>query len=107
MNGEHIRLGGLTKLDCQDLGQAEGITYEKAELEEGAHGEVAVFTVMVSMALISTFAAYLLRKHDRQSFEEDVEVVHADGRIERRHIRWNSQSSEAPDAEIIRQIRGA
>lgn len=100
-----IRLGGLTKFDKADLGSDPGIVYEESELDSGQHGEVTVFTVMLTMALVSTFAAFLLRKHNEQSFEEDIEIVHPDGRIERRKIRWRANSSEAPEASIIRQIQ--
>jgi hypothetical protein len=107
MPDKQIRLKGLTKLDRYELGEGEGIGYEEAELEGRAYGEVTVFTAMVTMALVSTVAAYLLRKHAGQSFEEDVEIIHPGGRIERRRVRWSAQSSEAPEPAIIRQIRGA
>jgi hypothetical protein len=107
MANEVIRLQGLTKLDRYEIGEGEGISYEEAELEGGAHGEVTLFTAMITMALVSTVAAYLLRKHSGESFEEDVEIIHADGSIERRRIRYKAQSAEAPEAAVIRQIRGA
>jgi hypothetical protein len=100
-----IRLTGLTKFDRRDLGDAPGMEYQEATLDTGQHGEVATLTVMVTMALVSTVAAYLLRKHGRQSFEEDVEIVHPDGRTERRHVRWRAESAEPPEPAIIRQIQ--
>ena len=106
MGEAKVRLHGLTKFDRSELGKMEGLEYSEEELDAGAHGEVTTFTVVFTMALISTLAAYLLRKHKGSSFEEYVEIIHSDGRIERRKISWNSHSSEAPEADIIKQIRG-
>ena len=106
MELQKIRLTGLSKFDRLDLGENKGIIYAEADIEEGAQGEVTLFTATVTMALISTIAAFLLRKHNQQSFHEDVEIIHPDGTVERRHVRFDSQSSEAPEADIVRQIRG-
>jgi hypothetical protein len=105
MDEPRIRVKGLTKLDRRDLGDAPGINYEEATLDSGMFGEVGTFTVIVTMALVSTLAAYLLRKHGGQSFEEDVEIIHRDGRVEKRRIRFRADQSEAPQADIIRQIQ--
>lgn len=106
MNEPKIRLTGLTKFDKAELGDRPGIEYQKAELEAGQHGVVDVFTATIAMALISTAAAYLLRKHNETSFDEVVELEHSDGRIERRVVRYRTGQSEAPEASIIKQIRG-
>ncbi len=106
MTEEKIIVRGLTKFDCLDLGKGKGIEYEEDDLEAGHHGEVSVFTAVLTMALVSTLAAFLLRKHQGQSFEEEVEILHPDGRIEKRRVKWEAKSSEAPEAELIRQIRG-
>jgi hypothetical protein len=105
MDEPRIRVKGLTKFDRRDLGDAPGINYEEVTLDSGMSGEVGTFTVMVTMALVSTLAAYLLRKHGRESFEEDVEIVHSDGRVEKRRIRFRAAHSQAPQADIIRQIQ--
>jgi hypothetical protein len=105
MDEPKIRLTGLTKFDRRDLGERSGIQYEEAKLSAGEYGEVATFTVLITMALVSTAAAYLLRKHGRQSFEEEVEIVYPDGRIEHRRVRWRAESAEAPEASIIKQIQ--
>jgi hypothetical protein len=101
-----IRLSGLTKFERRDLGERPGIEYEEVKLDAGQHGEVVTFTVIISMALVSTLAAYLLRKHSGQSFDELVEIIHPDGRIERRQVRWRAESAEAPEPAIIKQIQG-
>lgn len=106
MNDVRIRLAGLTKFDTRDLGANAGIEYVESGLEPDSHGEVTLFTAMISISLISTVAAFLLRKHNHQSFEQEIEIEHADGRIEKRRIRWSGESSEAPDAKVIAQIRG-
>ena len=37
---------------------------------------------------------------------DPVEVVYADGTVKKRAVRWNSESSEPPEADILKQIRG-
>jgi hypothetical protein len=101
-----IRLFGLTRFDRRDLGEVEGIEYQDSPLAEGAHGEVAIFTAAVVMSALSAVAAYLLRKHGGQSFEEDFEEIYPDGRVVRRTIRYRAHNSQAPEADIIRLIRG-
>jgi hypothetical protein len=101
-----VRLHGLSKRDKLDLGEKPGIEYTETTLRTGAQGEVTVFTVMVTMALIQTVAAYLLRKHDNTSFEEEIEIVKPNGEIERRRIRYRSDRAEPPDKQLLEQIRG-
>jgi hypothetical protein len=112
MTEASVRVAGLTKLDVQEVQReiqregVEGVRFEEAPVPEGSHGEVALFTAIFVMGALSTLASYLLRKHDNQTFEDVIEIEHADGRRERRVIRWNSAKSEAPKADIIRQIQG-
>ena len=101
-----VRISGLSKLDSKEMQNIEGIQFQEQMVPEGSHGEVTLFTAVFAMSALMTLAAYLLRKHDKQSFEETVEITHPDGRIEKRTIKWNSVKSEAPEAEIIEQIRG-
>jgi hypothetical protein len=101
-----IRLLGLTKFDRDDLGEREGIEYEAVPLDAGTHGEVATFTALVALPLIGAVAAFFLSSHKGQTFEEDLEVVYPDGRVVRRTVRYRAHSSQAPEAEIIRQILG-
>ena len=103
---EMIRLSGITKLDRLELDGVEGVQFEETKIDADAHGEVTLFTAMIAMAAVSALAAYLLRKHNMEDFEEEVEIVHSDGRVEKRRIKWTKSSTEAPEADIIRQIRG-
>ena len=101
-----VQIHGLLKLDVKEIEDEDGVRFEKQMVPEGSHGEVALFTAIFAMSALTTLAAYLLRKHDNQTFEETVEIQHPDGRSERRVVKWSSASSEAPEADIIRQIRG-
>jgi hypothetical protein len=107
MPATKIRLSGLSKFDRRDLGEGPGIEYQENQLEGGQHGEVITFVALFAMSAVPTLAAYLLRKHSGQTFEEDVEIVHPDGRIERRRVRWRANSAEAPEASIIKQIQSS
>ena len=103
---EGIRVSGLTKLERLELAEFDGVDFSEEALNGDAHGEVTVFTALIAVSAISALAAWLLRRHDYQRFEETVEVVHADGRFERHAIRWEGRSVQAPEAELVRQIRG-
>jgi len=106
MTEMNVRISGLTKLETKELEKEPGIRFEKDAVPEGSHGEVILFVAIFSMSALTTLAAYLLRKHENKSFEETVEVVHPDGRVERKVIRYKHDKTQAPDAAIIGQIRG-
>lgn len=101
-----IRLPGQTKRDVIGLKEVPGLKIQKQEIPGDTHGELTTFVVIVTLAGISALSAYLLRKHNRRSFTETLEVTHPDGRIERRTVHWDQNSVEAPDSAIIKQIRG-
>jgi len=101
-----VRVSGLDKVDQLDMEVEPGVRFEEMDVPAGSHGELTLLTAYFAMSALSTLAAYLLRKHDGESFEEVVEIVHTDGHIEKRHVKWTRDSSEAPPAEIIKQIRG-
>lgn len=101
----YLKLAGLTTFEKLELGETEGLTYEPARLSAGDHGEPGTFTVLITLAAIQTLGMWLLKRHNGQSFEEVVEIVHPDGRTERRHIKWSAQSEEAPSDAVIRQIK--
>ena len=105
MENSTVRIEGLTKFDTLEIGRHSDVTFEEASLPEGSHGEVTVFAAIFAMSALSALAAYLLRKHNNKSFEETVEIQHPDGRREKRTVRWSSSKSEAPEADIIRQIQ--
>jgi hypothetical protein len=102
-----IRLTGLTKLDVKQFERAPGVTFEEVSVPKGSHGEVALFTAVIAMSALSALAAYILRKHNYQTFEETIEIVHPDGRVVKHTIKWEAKKSEAPEAELIKQIRGS
>ena len=101
-----VSIQGLKKIDYLEMKNEGGVRFEEQPVPKGSHGEVTLFTAIFAMSALMTLAAYLLRKHDNQSFEETVTIKHPDGRIETRTIKWDSKKSEAPKADIIKQIRG-
>jgi 2-methylaconitate cis-trans-isomerase PrpF len=101
-----VRLEGLTKLDVLEIERRPDVRFEEATIPDGSHGEVTVFAAIFAMSALATLAAYLLRKVNNESFSEVVVITHPDGRTERRTVKWQKGSAEAPEAAIIRQIRG-
>jgi hypothetical protein len=107
MTDMNVSISGLTKLDALEMEDAEGVRFEEVPVPRGAHGDLTLLTAYFAMSALSTLAAYLLRKHNGMSFEETVMITHKDGRREERRIRYQSSSSEAPEAAIVKQIRGS
>jgi len=102
-----FRISGLTKLDRLELQETPTVTFEEVTLPMNVHGDVITYVALFGMPALSAIAAYLLRKHDGESFEEVVEEIRPDGTIYKRSIRYSRDATEAPDASIIRQIQGS
>ena len=100
-----VRIDGLTKLDKMQIGTVPGVSFEESTIPDGSHGEVTVLAAVFTLQALATLAAFVLRKQNNESFSETVEIQHADGRKEKRVIKWTKDSAEAPDASIIRQIQ--
>lgn len=100
-----VRVSGLDKVDQLEMEEERGVRFEEMDVPAGSHGELTLLTAYFAMSALTTLAAFLLRKHSGESFEELVEIVHPDGGVEKRHVKWDRRSSEAT-ADIIKQIRG-
>jgi hypothetical protein len=105
-NETEYRLSGLTKLDALELRDDPAFRLEENKIPGGNFGELTTVTAYVAVSGISALAAFLLRKHHNEDFFEEVEDVKPDGSVKRRVVKWTRKSSEAPDAEVIKQIRG-
>lgn len=100
------RVSGLTKLDALELASNPAFRLEENHVPNGAYGELTTITAYVAVSAISALAAFLLKKHHGEEFVEEVEELKPDGSITRRIVRWKKNSTEAPDASVIKQIRG-
>jgi hypothetical protein len=101
-----VRIEGLTKLDMLQIGKPDGVRFEEAKVPDGSHGEATVFAAVFTLNALALLGAYLLRKWNYESFSETVTITHQDGRVEKRTVKWSKESAEAPDAAVIRQLRG-
>ena len=107
-----IRVAGLTKLDQIELEGKLGkssVTFEKAPLASGDHGELATLTavVLVSLSALRVLALYIVQKTDRKTFRKEIEIVTKDGRRKVLKIEWDTKSSEPPDAQVLKQLASA
>ena len=107
MSEPMIVLRGLTTYDRLELGDAEGISFEKDGIDPNAAGEPVTLTAFVTMAAVSTFAAWLLRKHNEKAFTETVEIFKDGQLVARRTLTYSGSSSEPPQASLIKQITAA
>jgi hypothetical protein len=107
-----IRLPDITRLDQLELGKrlpAEDLTFESAQEGRDLHGELMLATavVLVTLSALRVLAAYLLRKHNRKAFKQQLEVVAADGSRRTTTVEYTADSAEAPDAQILKQLAAA
>ena len=100
------RISGLTKFDALELQADPAFRVEENSVPDGTHGELTTLTAYVAVSGIAALAAFLLRKHHGEEFVEEVEEVKADGSIKRHIVKWKKDSTEPPDASVIKQIRG-
>jgi hypothetical protein len=114
--GASLRVRGLTSLDKVDLErQLASTTGElEAKFEEepsaaGTHGELATFiaVVAISYAAIAAFSIWVCRRSRAEEYEQEIERFYPDGTVERYRIRIVRNSSDPPEAGVIKQIAAA
>lgn len=103
---QSIRVLGMTALDRVTLGKIPGVTFSEVEIPDRTHGEVVTLVAIIAPLAIPALAAYFLKKHEGETFEEHIEVTAADGTVIKRTIRYRKDASTSPDAEVIKQLRG-
>jgi len=101
-----FEIRGLTRLDAERLRDHAGVTLREAAVPQGTYGEPVTFTMVVTVAAISTLAAYLLRKHQEETIDQEITVTYPDGRQEHRSVHWKKSATEAPEASLIKAITG-
>jgi hypothetical protein len=107
-----IRIPDLTRLDELELRKELGpdaVRFEHDQHADEMHGEIATATaiMLVSLAALRVLAVHLARAHDRKSFRKRVEIEHPDGRRQVEEIVYETSSSEAPEAEVLKQLATA
>ncbi len=107
MNSEtQYRVSGLTKFDALELRSDPAFRIEENPVPEGAHGELTTLAAYVTVSGIAALASFLLRKHEGEEFVEEVEEIKPDGSIKRHIVKWKKESTDPPEASVIKQIRG-
>jgi hypothetical protein len=111
MNAEavEIRLQDLTRLDQLEISKqlpSDSLRFESEPHSRDTHGELATVTavVVVSVVALRVLAAYLMKKSNRKSFKKSLEIIKSDGTRQIVTIEYNDASSEAPEAEILKQL---
>ena len=107
-----VRLPDVTKLDQLELRKqlsADDLHFESDSEGRDVHGELLTTTavVLVSLSALRVLAAYLLKKTNRRRFRQRVEIVAADGTKHIKTIEYAGESSEAPEADILKQLAAA
>ncbi len=102
-----VSISGLNKLDQLEIGDHPGVRFEEMPVPKGSHGELTLLTAYFTMSALTLLSAYLLRTQESDVIDATIIVNYPDGRREERRIRWNRSSTSAPEAEILKQIRGS
>lgn len=109
-----VRLPGLSRSDALELGEfvdRGSIEFQQEPVPDGSFGDLGLVTGAVilteSVLALKGLVSYLAYRHRGKSFEQVVEIEHADGRIERRTLKWRDTSSEPIDAALAKELSTA
>ena len=72
------------------------------------HNELATILLLsVTVSALTGFTLWLLRKHASETIDYKVTVRNPDGSESDVHLKIRRNSSEAPEAQVIKQIAAA
>lgn len=109
MEATKLRIDGLIKLDQLELEKQLGksiVEFQTGAAGKGTYGELATVTavVIVSLKALQVAGLHLARKHNKQSFQKTVEIVHPDGRIEKTTIEVDIANTDKPEVQVMKQL---
>ncbi|MFC0434877.1 hypothetical protein [Kutzneria buriramensis] len=110
MPASKLRLPGLSRSDALELGEFVGpVEFLQEPVPDGSFGDLGLVTGVVAVSAIALkgMVSYLAYRHRGKSFEQVIEIEHADGRIERRTVKWRDTSSEPIDAAVAKELSSA
>jgi hypothetical protein len=102
-----VRIVGLDALDKNELekvlGQG-GVQFDRTQVPGGTYGEpgTIIAIVVITLASLKGLTAWLMKKRRQKSISLTTEVVHKDGRKEKKTIHVDVTSSDP--AEIMKQL---
>lgn len=107
-NTKHIHLLELTNLDVSELKKNLGdkIIISPNTISSYKAGEPLTFTatIILSPLVLYGITLWLLKRRIKYQTEFKWETEYPDGKIERRSVRFNSDSSLPPTKETIEQV---
>lgn len=107
---EELRVLELEPLDVRDLVRSlpeDSCRVEKQALKAGEFGDLGVASVVaitLSPLAVGALAAWILKSRSRQSLSMVIERVGPDQTVEKVHLVFNSETSRAPEAEVLKQM---
>jgi hypothetical protein len=107
-----LRIPGMSRSDSLELTEfvdRESVTLDLDGIPDGTFGDLGVVTatVVVSPFALKAFIAYLVYRHRGKSFEQNIETVYPDGRIERRTVKYRDTSGEPIDTALAKELSSA
>jgi hypothetical protein len=105
-----LRLLDLNALDARELERSlpnGSYQIEQEKLQRGEHGDLgatAAIVVLVSPLVIQAITAWLLKKRQKRSIVLTMEKIGPDNTTERRRLEITLSDSEAPQADVLKQI---
>jgi hypothetical protein len=109
MSVTEIAIHGLSKADALELAEfvpPEELQIEEQPTPEGSFGELALATAIIfaSAAALKAYVAYLAHKERGDEIDQELEVVHQDGRRERTRLRVRRRSTDPISADAAREL---
>lgn len=114
MNDDHmpprLRMLELSVLDARELQRllpAGSYQVEQDKLHPGEHGDLGItvaIVVLITPSVIQAITAWLLKKRHRKSVVLTIEKIGPDNITDKRTLEITLSGSEAPQADVLRQI---
>jgi hypothetical protein len=105
-----LRLLDLNVLDARELQKLlpkGSYQVERKPLNRGDHGDLGLteaLVILLSPLVIQAISAWLMKKRQRKSIVLTMEKIGADNSTERHSLKINLSDSEAPQADVLKQL---
>lgn len=105
-----LRLLDLNVLDARELQKLlpkGSYEVERKQVGRGEHGDLGIteaLVILLSPLVIQAISAWLLKKRQRKSIVLTMEKIGADNTTERKRVEINLSGSEAPQADVLKQL---
>lgn len=109
--GFSLLVHGASLIDVEDFRDQvppSQLEVLRPQLDGDSHNElVTLVALTISMASLTAFTAWLLRTHQSEEVEHRATVRKPDGTEIDLYVKVKRHSSQAPEAQVLKQIAAA